>query len=87
MHLAAARFDAVSIIKYLLREYKGVCIPMLMVKNSQGATPLQVAGGLKVSPTLTSPCLVIHSYQLLFSRLQSLCTAMLGALQSVSVRM
>lgn len=43
MHLAAYGPDKVPIIKYFLREYKDICIPMLLVKDNRGQTPQKVA--------------------------------------------
>ena len=48
MHIAASMSDGVLIVKYLLREYREVCEPMLLTKNNRRATPLQVAEGTKV---------------------------------------
>lgn len=49
MHLAAYGPDKVPIIKYFLREYKDICIPMLLVKDNRGQTPQKVAVEFKVS--------------------------------------
>ena len=48
MHIAASMCDGVMIVKYLLREYRDICEPMLLARNNRKDTPLQVADGTKV---------------------------------------
>lgn len=52
MHLAAAWSAGVNIVKYLLREHKEICTPMLLVDKR--GTPLEYAESIKVSGDITN---------------------------------
>ena len=62
-----SRPEGVSIVKYLFREYREVCFPMLLVKSGlRGETPLQAASGTKVSvlasfPTVIGACSTVFN--------------------------
>jgi hypothetical protein len=47
LHLAVSKSEGGSIVKYLLREHKDICLPMLLAKNSNKTTPLETAGSTK----------------------------------------
>ena len=49
LHLAASRPERGPIIKYLLREYKDITIPMLLAKDNRDDIPLNNAESVKVS--------------------------------------
>ena len=56
LHIAASMCDGVLIVKYLLREYRDICEPMLLARNNRRDTPLQVAGGTMVIDV----CILTH---------------------------
>jgi hypothetical protein len=56
MHIAASMCDGVMIVKYLLREYRDICEPMLLARNNRRDMPLQVADGTKSSAEFQLTC-------------------------------
>ena len=71
MHLAASRSEGVSIVKYLLREHKDICIPMLLAKDCRDYIPLENSEAVKVGDAPTCLCQSSSLYYLIQFRAES----------------